>query len=228
MKAKIITVFSVIAVLVIALFGTVYNEGKNFFLTIFLCAIAGCVPFFVTFENQKHSTRYLTLVAVMTAISVAGRFLFAPIPFFKPVSAVVIITGVCLGSHGGFVTGAMSALVSNFYFGQGPWTPFQMLSWGLIGFFAGLLSKQLENNKILLSLYGAFSGLFYSVLMDSYSVIFMEGSFNIKRFCAFFVTSIPVTLCYVVSNVVFLLLIGKAVFYSLKRIVKKYGIVEGG
>lgn len=229
MKGKIVSVFSVIAVLVIAVLGNLVNDGRSFALAIFLSAILCCLPFFAVFENKvttKNTTRYLTLVAVMTAVSVAGRFLFAPVPFFKPVSAVVIVTALCLGSHAGFVTGAMSALVSNFYFGQGPWTPFQMLAWGLVGFFAGLLSKPLEKSRILLSLYGAFAGLFYSVLMDSWSVIFMDGNLNLKRFSAFFVTSLPVTVCYVVSNVVFLLVIGKPVADSLNRVIKKYGILK--
>ena len=102
-----------------------------------------CVFHFISFEKGKNDARRIVIIAVMTALSVAGRFVFAPIPFFKPVTAIVIITAIYLGSEAGFITGAFSAVVSNFYFGQGPWTPFQMLAWGLIGFLAACLLKNL-------------------------------------------------------------------------------------
>ncbi|MBE6836398.1 MAG: ECF transporter S component [Ruminococcus sp.] len=225
MKKTVITSISAIALLIIAVFSVLCEWCKGYLLASVLGAVLCCLPFFFTFENKKTTTSYVVLVAVMTAVSVTGRFLFAPIPFFKPVSAIVILTALSLGGQAGFVTGAMSALVSNFYFGQGPWTPFQMLTWGLIGFFAGLLSKKLSKNIILLSLYGALAGLFYSLVMDSWTVLFMDGSLNVRRYFAVILTSLPITLCYVVSNVIFLLVLSKPVGNTLDRLVKKYGIL---
>ncbi|MBQ8883854.1 MAG: ECF transporter S component [Oscillospiraceae bacterium] len=225
MKKLIITIISAVILLIIAVFSVVLTEGKGFLLATICGTLTCCLPFFFTFENKKTTTSYLVLVAVMTALSVTGRFLFAPVPFFKPVSAMVILTALSLGGQTGFVTGALSAVVSNFYFGQGPWTPFQMLTWGLIGFFAGILSKKLSKNIILLSLYGALSGLFYSLVMDSFTVLFIDGAVNFKRYSALVVTSLPITLCYVVSNVVFLVVLSKPVAKTLNRLVKKYDIL---
>lgn len=224
MKRTLITSLSAIALLVIAVFSVVCEGSKGYLLATVIGAIVCCLPFFVTFENKKTTTSYLVLVAVMTALSVTGRFLFAPIPFFKPVSAIVILTALSLGGQAGFVTGAMSALVSNFYFGQGPWTPFQMLAWGLIGFFAGVLSKKLSKNIIMLSVYSALAGLFYSLVMDLWTVLFMDGILNIKRYFAVLLTSAPVTLAYAISNVIFILVLSKPVGDTLSRLVKKYGI----
>lgn len=223
MKARIVSYFCIVLVGLTAFMGVTFANGRYFKIFTLLAVILCCIPFFASFENKKTTTRFLVLVAMLTAFSVAGRFLFAPIPFFKPVSAVVIIGGVTLGANAGFVVGAMSAVVSNFYFGQGAWTPFQMLAWGLIGFFAGLLAKRLNGN-IALSVYGVFSGFFYSVVMDSWSAIFLDGKFYFNRFSAFFITSFPVTVCYMVSNVVFLILIGKPLTEMLNRVINKYGI----
>ena len=223
-KGRKILTLSAITITLLASLSLFFADGKYFAAATFAAAVGCCLPFFAAFEDKKTSTRYVVLVAVLTAVSVAGRFMFAPIPFFKPVSAVVVVSGICLGSHAGFVTGAMSAVVSNFYFGQGPWTPFQMLAWGLIGFFAGVFSKKLSCNKILLSAYGVISAVFYSLVLDSWSAVWIDGAFNPKRFTALFLTSIPVTFCYALSNVAFVLVVGIPLIRSINRIVKKYGI----
>ena len=90
------------------------------------------------------------LTAAMTALSVSGRFLFAMLPGFKPVTAIIIITALYFGAQAGFMTGALTALISNIYFGQGSWTPFQMLAWGIVGLLGGILSGYLKKNKWLL------------------------------------------------------------------------------
>lgn len=98
------------------------------------------LPFFLVF-GKKPQARDLVPIAVMAALGVVGRTVFAviPLPNFKPVSAIVIMTGMVFGPETGFLTGALTGFVSNFIFGQGPWTPWQMFSWGMIGFAAGLL-----------------------------------------------------------------------------------------
>lgn len=105
--------------------------------------IVSAVPFFLAFGKKKPQAREMVPIAVMSAIGVVGRTLFAivPLPNFKPVSAVIIIMAVAFGPEAGFLTGALTGFVSNFIFGQGPWTPWQMFCWGMIGFLAGLLKN---------------------------------------------------------------------------------------
>ena len=92
-----------------------------------LCVtLLSCVPVFLHFERSGADAKRMVLLACMTALSVLGRILFAMIPAFKPVTAMVVITAMYFGSEAGFLTGALSAVISNFYFGQGPWTPFQI------------------------------------------------------------------------------------------------------
>ena len=106
-------------------------------LAIPLAALCLSFPALIVFEWRRGGARELAAFAVMTGISVIGRVLFAPLPGFKPVSAVVILTGLSFGPLAGFMTGAATALLSNFFFGQGPWTAFQMFAWGAVGFLAG-------------------------------------------------------------------------------------------
>lgn len=199
------------------------GDRKYAFVSLALSVVA-CIPFFVSFEKGKNDARRIVIIAVMTALSVAGRFVFAPIPFFKPVTAIVIITAIYLGAEAGFITGAFSAVVSNFYFGQGPWTPFQMFAWGLIGFLAGLLAKRLLESKVLLIIFGALSGVVFSFIMDVWTTLWADGTFNIARFIASITTAAPFTVVYMVSNVIFLLLLAKPIGRKLQRLKTKYGI----
>lgn len=199
---------------------SIYSD--HYALSMLLVAILALLLFLCGFERRKTGSRRLILVGAMTAISVVGRFIFAVIPAFKPVTAVTVITAVYLGGEAGFLTGALSALISNFYFGQGPWTPFQMLAWGLIGLFAGLLSKPLRKSRLLLSLYGVFAGVGYSFLMDIWNVLWYAGSFNLSAYKAALATALPFTIAYAVSNVVFLNLVARPFGEKLARVRTKY------
>lgn len=218
---KYIFVLILIPALVIA--GALIYPERSYAIVSLAVALLACVPFFISFEKTS-STRRLVMLAVMTALSVAGRFIFAPIPFFKPVTAMVVIAGMYFGAEFGFLTGALSAVISNFYFGQGAWTPFQMFSWGIIGFIAGILSSQLIRSKIILIIYGALAGVVYSLIMDIWTVLWMDGMFNPARFSAAVITALPVTLKYVISNIIFLIILAPLFGKKIERLKQKYGI----
>ena len=104
----------------------------------FLFLIVSALPFYLVFDRKKVKARELTPIALMAALCVVGRAAFSliPLPNFKPVSAIIIITALAFGPEAGYLTGALAAILSNFLFGQGPWTPWQMFCWGLVGFLA--------------------------------------------------------------------------------------------
>lgn len=200
--------------------GAYLLRGHNYFAVTLAVAILSLVLFVAGFERKKTGTRRLIIVAVMVALSVAGRF----IPFFKPVTALTVITGVYLGGEAGFLCGSMSAVISNFYFGQGPWTPFQMFSWGLIGLFAGLLGEPLKRSRALIVIYGAMAGVVYSVVMDIWTVLWYGKGFDPSLYIAALVTALPHTLLYTVSNAVFLWLCARPFGEKLERVKIKYGV----
>ncbi len=200
--------------------GVFVFEQKRYAFVSLGVTLLSLLLFAAGYERKKVGTRRMVLVSVMVALSVAGRF----IPLFKPVTALTVITGVWLGGEAGFLVGALSAVISNFYFGQGPWTPFQMLAWGLTGLFAGLLSERLKDSRLLLTGYGLASGLVYSFIMDIWTVLWYNGTLSWDVYLAALVTAIPHTIVYAVSNVIFLWFLAPPFGQKLERIKIKYGV----
>ena len=163
--------------------------------------------FFVSFEKRNTGARRLAVAAVMTALSVLGRIVLAPIPGFKPITALVVLTAIWIGGETGFLVGALSALISNFFSGQGPWTPFQMFAWGMLGLLAGVLAEPLKRNRLLLA-----------------AVLWYNGGINWPMYQAAVLTALPYTLSYAASNVVFLMVLGKPIGEKLHRVKIKYGV----
>lgn len=215
---KIIVPFLLIPALVI-LGATVFEERRHLIVSTGVAVLA-LLLFAASYEKKPTGSRRMIIVAVMTALCIAGRF----IPVFKPITALTVITAVYLGGEAGFLVGAMSALLSNFYFGQGPWTPFQMLAWGMIGLLAGVLAEPLKRYKWLLLVYGVLSGIIYSLVMDIWTVIWYDGSFRSELYFTAFVTAIPHTVMYSVSNFIFLWFTAKPFGEKLERVKIKYGV----
>ena len=205
--------------------GGAFIFKDKFYSWITLAAVLlACLPFFIRFEKKETDAKTLILISVMIALSVVGRFIFSPLPGFKPVTAMTVLTAMYFGSDAGFMTGALTAVISNFYFGQGPWTPFQMFSWGIIGLLAGIFAEKLKKSKVFLSVFGALAGVLYSLLMDIWTVLWADGYFNFARYLAALVSSLQFTVIYAVSNVIFLLLLSKPTGKILQRVKTKYGI----
>lgn len=213
-----------VSVPTLAVAGVLILEGRNYALISALIAVIVCAAFFLSFERKETGARRVIVIAALTALSVAGRFIFAFVPAFKPVTAMVVISALYMGGEAGFLVGALTAVVSNFYFGQGPWTPFQMLAWGLVGLLAGVFAKPLKKHRLLLCAYGVLAGVAYSLMMDVWTVCWYDGGFNPSLYLTALVASLPHTLAYAVSNVIFLWALTRPIGEKLERLQKKYGI----
>ena len=117
------------------LFGMFCLGDRKYYFVSMLILLYSMLPFAMVFEKRRPQARELIVLAVLAAIAVAGRAAFFMVPQFKPVAAIVIIAGVCFGAESGFLVGAVAGFVSNLFFGQGPWTPWQMFCFGIIGFW---------------------------------------------------------------------------------------------
>ena len=200
--------------------GTAVFPERQHLLVSFGVAALSALLFIAGYDRQQTGARRMVLTAVMTALCIAGRF----IPFFKPVAALTVLTAVYLGPEAGFLTGALSAVLSNFWFGQGTWTAFQMLAWGLTGLAAGYLAGPLQRRKWLLLLFGVTAGVLYSMVMDVWTVMWYGGGFSWQLYGTAFVTALPHTLLYAVSNFAFLLFLADPIGRKLARIRLKYGL----
>ncbi len=196
-----------------------FDNSRHIIISLGVAAMSLLV-FISGFEKKKTGTRRLVIASVMTALCVLGRF----IPLFKPITALTIITGMYLGGETGFLVGAMSAVISNIFAGQGPWTAFQMLAWGLIGLIAGILADPLKRSRPLLLTYGAVTGIAYSFIMDIWTTLWYSGEFDVSVYLTALVTAIPYTVSYAVSNFVFLWFLAKPFGEKLSRLHIKYGV----
>ena len=197
----------------------VFSEKQHLIVSLGMACMA--LLFFLTgFEKRKTGGRRMVIVSVMTALCIVGRL----IPLFKPVTALIIITAMYLGGEAGFLTGALAAALSNFYFGQGPWTPFQMLAWGFIGLIAGGMANPLKKHRWLLLLYGVLAGAVFSLIMDVWNVLWYAGGLNWGLYAASVATALPHTLLYAVSNFVFLFFLARPFGEKMERVKVKYGV----
>lgn len=204
--------------------GTLVFREKGWAFFSLAVAVLSLALFITGFEKRKTGTRRLLLAAVLTALAVTGRFVFSPIPGVNPITAITVLAAVYMGGETGFLIGALSALISNIFAGQGVWTPFQMFSWGMIGLIAGLCGKYLAGHKIRLCVYNFFGGILFSLIMDLWTVMWYNGAFNAAEYLAAISTALPFTAVYAVSNVAFTLLLAKPFEEKLSRMKKKYGI----
>lgn len=229
-KRTLLAAVMILITIPLTIFFGIYclNDRKYYIISV-LIIVQTILPFFLIFESRRPQARELVLIASIAAIAVAGRSAFFWLPQFKPVVAVVIIAGVCLGPEAGFLTGALSFFVSNFFFGQGPWTPWQMFCGGVIGFLAGILFKKgmLRKNRVSLCIYGGLATYFiYGGLINICSVFMFSQTFSWKLLMAAYISAIPFDLIHATSTTIFLFVLSKPMIEKIERIKKKYGLLE--
>ncbi len=204
-------------------------HGKQYLLFSLLVVFLAMVPFFLVFEGRKPQAREIMVISVLAAIGVAGRAAFYMIPNFKPVAAIVIISGVSFGGEAGFLVGCMTMLVSNMFLGQGPWTPWQMFAFGMIGFLAGILFQKgiLKAKRLSLCVFGFLSVFFiYGGIMNPASILMSYGHITKSSLIAFYISGAPVDLVHAASTVIFLWLLSRPLLEKLERIKRKYGLIQ--
>lgn len=206
----------------------VLDDRKYYFISL-LIVIYTMIPFAMVFENRKPQARELIVIAVLAAIAVAGRAAFFMVPQFKPVVAIVIIAGVSLGAEAGFLVGAVAGFVSNFFFGQGPWTPWQMFCFGIIGFLAGIFFKKglLKKNKLSLCIFGGLATfLIYGGIINIGSLMMFTSEFSLPALMTTYISGFWFDMVHAISTVVFLFFIANPMIEKLDRIKTKYGLIE--
>lgn len=225
---KIITLLIYLLIIpFISVLGYFIFKSKNYNLISIIICLLAMVPFFINFEVKRTSAREIVIIASMVALSVIGRIAFAAAPGFKPITAIIIITGMAFGGEAGFIVGALSALISNIFFGQGPWTPFQMFAWGFVGLISGIFKlKSNKTNYLFAIIFGIFSGIIYSLIMDIWTTISVDKTFEISRYFFFVSTSFTFLLIYSISNAIFIALMYFPLTKKLARIKTKYLVFD--
>lgn len=180
---------------------------------------------FASFEASRPPLRQLMPTAVLAATAAVGRVLFAPIPDVKPVSAIAVIAGATLGRRSGFMVGAVAALVSNFFFGQGSWTPWQMYAWGLVGYLGGVFADRglLERGGVLYA-WGFLSALMYGAILNGYYVLGFVRPLTWPSVLAAYAAGFPLDCVHGVATAAFLAAIWLPWGRAIRRVVRKYDL----
>ena len=200
---------------------------RGYYFTSMCIIVISIFIFLWSFEKRKPKTREIVTLAVMTALAVVGRLAFFMTPQVKPCAAIIIITGVMLGRQSGFLCGALTAFVSGFFFGQGPWTPWQMIAFGIIGFLSGVLfsKKNIKYayNKWIISIYGFLATfVIYGFILDTATVFMYTDTPKTETFVATYLSGIGFNLIHAASTFVVLFLISNATIKKLERLKIKY------
>jgi energy-coupling factor transport system substrate-specific component len=189
--------------------------------------LASLVVFFAGFERSAVSSREVGVIAVMAALAAVSRVPFAVLPGVQPTTFLVIVSGYVFGVRSGFMVGAVAALASNFFLGQGPWTPFQMLFWGLIGASAGLLGEiRPHAGRAAMVSFSIAWGYLFGWLMNIFFVVFFIKPLTWKAVFVAYAASFPFDTLHALGNVCFYLLLGPQVIKVLKRFKEKMTYVE--
>ena len=208
-------------------FGPHFFGERKYYIISLLVMLETIIPFIMRYERQKPPAREIVMVSVLCAIAVCSRGAFFMLPHFKPTAALVMIAGVCLGGQKGFLVGGVTAFVSNFFFGQGPWTPWQMFALGLIGFLAGILFEKniLPKTKLPLCIFGFLATfIIYGGIMNPASIILWQNKITWEMIATAYATGFLFDLIHAVSTVFFLWILSTPMIEKIDRVKIKYGI----
>ncbi|ALC89540.1 hypothetical protein AM500_06890 [Bacillus sp. FJAT-18017] len=227
-KQLLISILLISFIIILLVYSSIHPESFMWSST----AIAGLSFAFLLFrfENRQVEPRELVLIAVLASIAAVGRVPFASIPGVQPTTFVIMMSGLVFGAESGFLIGAVAALASNMILGQGPWTPWQMAAWGLVGLTAGLLRRTSFMNSLTGKLvFGFVWGFLFGWIMNLWGYLgFVQtgGEVSVSSLLAYFAASSLFDFMHAASNVFFLLLFANGWVKSLGRFKRKYGLLE--
>lgn len=207
------------------------SSGSLWQLGSLLLLVSVMVAGFAWFERSRPPARLAAAVAALVAFAVVGRIIFAPFPNVKPTTDIVIIAGFTLGFAPGWTVGVLAALVSNFYFGQGPWTPWQMLAWGLCGLLGAALARagvgagSSAARRVPMALWCAAAGLGYGVIVNFGSAVNLMTSDLSTSFWVQSVGSLPFDIAHAIGNFAFYMLAGPLLIRMLARLRRRGELV---
>lgn len=228
-KSRILSLLVIGVLIPATLYLGTQLPGRAYYLTSTLIIFETMLPFFFLFEKRKPQARELVTIAVMSALATVSRVAFAFLPSFKPITGIVMITGIAFGPEAGFLTGAVSAFASNFFYSQGPWTPWQMMAYGIGGFAAGLLFRKrgMRNHPAVLTVFGFVMILVVvGPLLDLCTVFTSLTTLSWEAAALVFIRGFPLNVSHAAGCALTMLLFSRPLLEKLNRLKLKYGMME--
>ena len=227
-KSNLVTLLVCFLLIPATLYLGTQLPGRSYYITGTLIIIELMIPFFMAFEGRKPQARELVVIAVMCAIAIAGRVAI-PIPNFKATFALIMLAGIAFGPEAGFMVGAITAFASNFFYGQGAYTPWQMFGYGAGGMLAGFCfaKGRLPQKPLVMAVFGFLATILWvGPLLDCSHIFLMVSVINWDSIIAAFVSGFPVNLSQAICTVLVMLLFARPLLDKLDRIKIKYGMME--
>ena len=228
-RTKVTLLLSLLAIPLTIWVGLRWNGGRKYMVISFAIIFETMMPFFLAFEGRKPQARELVILSVLSALAIGGRAVFFALPGFKPVAAMVILSGVAFGGEAGFMVGAMTMFCSNVLFGQGPWTPWQMFAMGIMGLLAGILFRKglLHRDRFSLSVFGGLvTFLIYGGIMNPASVLMYQPNVSWEMIVSAYITGVPADAVHALATGMFLWFLSETMLEKLDRVKVKYGLLE--
>lgn len=226
-KSIIATVLTLLLIPLTIFFGSKLS-GRAYYLTSTLVLVEIMLPFFLAFEGRKPQARELVVVAVLCALAVAGRVVI-PIPNFKATYAIIMLSAIALGPETGFLIGAMTALTSNFFFGQGPHTPWQMMAYGVAGLIVGFAYQQkwLKRKPMHMALFGAVLIIaIIGPILDTCTIFLLQSEITAASAAAQYLSGLPVNVSQAIATFLVIRFLGEPLLEKLDRVKVRYGMME--
>ncbi|MCH5252539.1 MAG: ECF transporter S component [Lachnospiraceae bacterium] len=225
-KKNVIEGILLILILLLLWYSIFVLQGEEYYYISLGIMLIGIIGFLLSFEKSRPTVALLAMIAALCAMAIVFRIAFFFFPQIKPMAAIVIIAGAAFGAETGFITGAVSAFVSNFYFGQGSWTPFQMFALGLIGFFAGLLFRK-RKSRLAVMMYGFFSVIIlYGGIVDLNTLFFMAKEPTPLIVAGVYLSALPFNVLFGITTSLFLFWLFHPMLNRLERIQRKYRLID--
>lgn len=229
-KSRIATLLIFLLVIPVTLYFGLRLTGRAYYLTSTLVIIEIIIPFLLAFESRRPQARELVVIAVLSALAVAARVAI-PIPNFKAIFAIIMLSGIAFGPEAGFLVGAVSAFASNFFYGQGAYTPWQMFAYGAGGMLAGFLfaKGRLPQKRWVMAVFGFLACvLFVGPLLDTCTVFLTLPVINAQTAWPLYISGFPVNISQGVCTALTMVLFGPALLEKLDRVKLQYGMTEDG
>lgn len=227
MNKKLLSYIFLLLMVPIFLLFLMVKYDLSYFPIISLIIVSILLGFIIDFELSRPKSREIGILSVLVVMAIGLRAIFIWFPQFKPGLGVVIISGIVFGPLRGFMVGSLSMLLSNIIFGQGPWTPWQMFAFGLVGFISYFFRKLLKS-RIYLSIYGFLSViLVLGPILDTQTALFTLSEFTPVGFSSIYLMGFIMNVIHGLSVSIFLYLLGEDFIKKLERLRDKYGGIDG-
>lgn len=226
-KRAALTAGAVVFAALTLMLGLRYGHSRSYYIVSMLIVLYGQVPFFLMFERKKPHEREVVVTSVLVALGVIGNAVFFAAPEIKPSAAIVLIAGACLGPETGFVTGSLIPLITNFMFGQGPWTPWQMFAMGMVGLIAGLIlnNDRARSSNVLMCIYGFIAAFaIYGGIVDVQTIFAVTPEPTAATVIGIYGAALPVNTLFGIATVIFTALLAKPMISKIERIKRKFGL----